>query len=334
MLFERVRLMAVPAFGLLAASYLVMLIGVSLASEERVLGLNQPKRFCGAYLDCHRIVSVVGLERHGTLGSERADGIFYIVTLRFTSDAVVATTHSGIVTATVRDDDGRRYRRATHAEGMLDPEGGSVGIADTPLRPGESHATRIVFDVPADARNLRLLVTDGHWIARLTELFLIGDEDSFLHAKTTFALNATWTGRTAGPVERSICDLGGPCDLSAAVVSVEIDTAGGRRPNRVPADGVFYVVTVRYRSLSPEPITATPRIVASVRARSGVRYHRALDVEAMLDSPDAGDSELLQRYVFDLPDDITAPVLLIRKPGLLNRLRGGAAFQLPAGPGA
>lgn len=101
----------------------------------------------------------------------------------------------------------------------------------------------------------------------------------------------------------------------------------------MPADGVFYVVTVRYRSLSPEPITATPRIVASVRARSGVRYHRALDVEAMLDSPDAGDSELLQRYVFDLPDDITAPVLLIRKPGLLNRLRGGAAFQLPAGPG-
>lgn len=41
-----------------------------------------------------------------------------------------------MVTATVRDDAGRRYRRATHAEGMLDPEGGSIGIADTPLRPG------------------------------------------------------------------------------------------------------------------------------------------------------------------------------------------------------
>lgn len=104
MLFERVRLMAVPAFGLLATSYLVMLIDVSLASEERVLGLNQPNASVA------RIWTATGLSP--------------------------SSGWSGMVTATVRDDAGRRYRRATHAEGMLDPEGGSIGIADTPLRPG------------------------------------------------------------------------------------------------------------------------------------------------------------------------------------------------------
>jgi len=45
-----------------------------------------------------------------------------------------------------------------------------------------------VFDLPGDAREPRLDVTDLPLPDRLVEFILIGDEDSFRHARTTFRL--------------------------------------------------------------------------------------------------------------------------------------------------
>jgi hypothetical protein len=45
-----------------------------------------------------------------------------------------------------------------------------------------------VFDLPSDIRNPSLLITEGPWMGRLIELFLIGDEDSLFHKKTRFRL--------------------------------------------------------------------------------------------------------------------------------------------------
>jgi hypothetical protein len=45
-----------------------------------------------------------------------------------------------------------------------------------------------VFDLPRSVRRPRLQFTEGYWIDRLIELFLIGDEDSLLHGKTTLLL--------------------------------------------------------------------------------------------------------------------------------------------------
>ena len=47
------------------AFYVVMLIGFSLSSEEKVLGLNEPKQFCGFYLDCHLHAAVTGVQARG-----------------------------------------------------------------------------------------------------------------------------------------------------------------------------------------------------------------------------------------------------------------------------
>jgi hypothetical protein len=55
----------------------------------------------------------------------------------------------------------------------------------TPLKPGESYTTRMEFRVPKDAAGLRLLVnTIPGWPDRVA----IGDENSWLHKKTYFAL--------------------------------------------------------------------------------------------------------------------------------------------------
>jgi hypothetical protein len=55
---------------------------------------------------------------------------------------------------------------------------------DTPLRPGESYTTELVFDLPTGARDARLLVNESDLPTR----FIIGHENSPLHKKTEFKL--------------------------------------------------------------------------------------------------------------------------------------------------
>jgi hypothetical protein len=55
-----------------------------------------------------------------------------------------------------------------------------------PLRPGESYFNNLVFDVPADVHNPRLLITDQDPVTRL----LIGHESSPLHKKIWFDLGS------------------------------------------------------------------------------------------------------------------------------------------------
>ncbi|MDX6575782.1 MAG: hypothetical protein QOE96_1735, partial [Blastocatellia bacterium] len=54
----------------------------------------------------------------------------------------------------------------------------------TPLRPGESYTTEIVFDLPADAKASNLLINEGEWVTHL----VIGHENSPLHHQTKFQL--------------------------------------------------------------------------------------------------------------------------------------------------
>jgi hypothetical protein len=55
----------------------------------------------------------------------------------------------------------------------------------TPLKPADSYATQLEFNLPKGATSLRLLInTIPQWPDKL----VIGDENSWLHKKTYFAL--------------------------------------------------------------------------------------------------------------------------------------------------
>jgi len=69
------------------------------------------------------------------------------------------------------DDAGNRYA-------------GSTDGLTRKLIPAESYTTDIVFDVPADAKDLRLVLRNNDF----ETAFIIGHENSLLHGKTTFAL--------------------------------------------------------------------------------------------------------------------------------------------------
>jgi len=62
--------------------YTILLLVGSIFSEEKTLGLNEPKQFCGFYLDCHLHASVSGVRRAKIIGDKTASGEFYIVTVK------------------------------------------------------------------------------------------------------------------------------------------------------------------------------------------------------------------------------------------------------------
>jgi hypothetical protein len=173
------------------AAYLVVLISVSAVSHAQVLGPGAEKRFCGFYLDCHLAASVDHVDTAHVIGGGsgeppllRADGTWWIVTVRVSSNARRARLALLQPRLTVVDDPGTEYPRAAAAERDL----GDTTSLERKLGPGESLVRHVVFDLPRSVRRPRLQFTEGYWIDRLIELFLIGDEDSLLHGKITFLL--------------------------------------------------------------------------------------------------------------------------------------------------
>jgi hypothetical protein len=163
-------------------------------SHARVLAPGNVKRFCGFYLDCHMGAAVVDVRRTPSLGAPPnevcAAGEFYIVTLTVTGDARRATLSLDNPQAVVVDALGRVYQRSALGERALATAAGPAIPLDHPVA-GDSHfMAPLVFDLPPDVRGPKLLLTDGSPIARLIEQFLIGDEDSFLHKRTYYALTA------------------------------------------------------------------------------------------------------------------------------------------------
>jgi hypothetical protein len=123
---------------------------------------------------------------------------------------------------------------------------------------------------------------------------------------------------------RRLCGLDGGCDTEIRVEDVWRAPWAGTAPDRVPADGVFYVVTAEIRSLGET--REAPAVRAEVRDADGRTYGRAWDIEARLPPPPAGRV----RWVFDLPDWISAPRVVLHREGLLHRLVRPVDIPLPA----
>ena len=184
---------------ILLAGYAMMLLGASAASRQQTLAADQEKYFCE--IDCHLAYSVAGVETAKTLpfgaGRTAACGIFYTVSVRtrFDEHTISPRRGDGPLTPSPRvvamvDDRGRTYSVSEEGQQALER---SLGPKQTPLtqplRPGGSYITRLVFDLPADARGLRLWIsspTEPGWLGRV----IIGDEDSIFHKKVYFRLSS------------------------------------------------------------------------------------------------------------------------------------------------
>ena len=175
--------------GVVSGLYVVLMLGFSVSSNEKVLAAGVEKYFCE--LDCHLAYSVVGVRRAKALGGATAAGEFHIVTLRtrFDEHTIAPTRGDRPLTpnprsVVVTDEQGRAFPASELGQNALAAAGGAGLPLDTPLRPGQSYTTELVFDLPADARRPTLLVTESLLPTRL----IIGHENSPFHRKTRFSL--------------------------------------------------------------------------------------------------------------------------------------------------
>jgi len=189
------RIAAIGISSVLAvpASYLALLVAFSLASRERTLPPGGWKYFCE--VDCHIGYSVAGMQTAAAIGPElqpvTARGEFVIVGLKvwFDESTISPTRGNGSLTPNVRrvvlvDDAGRSYGESSSGDAAFARAHGEQQPLSEPLRLGESFTRQIVFDVPRDARSLRLLITEDDPQSHL----LVGHENSPFHKKIYLGL--------------------------------------------------------------------------------------------------------------------------------------------------
>ena len=182
-----IALVAIPS------TYATALFANSLGSQERVLARGEKKYFCE--IDCHLAYSVERVERMKTLGSMRAQGTFYVVTLKTWFDESTtspmrpreAPLYPNPRQVYMADVSGRRVLRSDAAEAEVERAGVTSTPLTRPLIPGESYVTTLVFDLPDDAREPRLFVGEADPVSSL----LIFDEQSPLHRKIWFDLGSS-----------------------------------------------------------------------------------------------------------------------------------------------
>jgi hypothetical protein len=179
----------------IAAGYFILLTCVSFASSEEVLPAGGWKYFCE--IDCHLAYSLIGAQTAAALGPEMlqvsARGEFVLVRVKtwFDERSISAHRGNGPLTPNGRkvflvDEVGQRFAPSAEGQTVLARLTSNSTPLTQPLRPGESYTTDFVFDVPKDARKLRLLITEDDPETRL----VIGHENSLLHKKIYFAVDS------------------------------------------------------------------------------------------------------------------------------------------------
>lgn len=178
----------IGAVAVWVAFYVVMLIGFSFASTEKTLAINEPKAFCGFYLDCHMHTVVTGVRTAKQIGGRMATGDFYIVKLKVFSDARNPNIAFRLLEpkAEVTSRRGNVYQRDTEAENLLPT---SHLRLDQDIRGKETIEKEIVFDIPEPADELKLSVTEGYGIDKYIEAVLVDDDDSIFHKQKYFSLS-------------------------------------------------------------------------------------------------------------------------------------------------
>lgn len=167
--------------------YAVMLIGVSLMSNDNFLSVNEPKAYCGFYIDCHMHSVVTGVRTVKNIGDQTAKGLFYIVNVKVFSDAKNPNISLRLLDpkAVVKDEHDIRYQRRIEAENLLPT--GTVDLGAN-IHSNETVEKELVFDLPLDVREPRLDMREGWGVDHFIEAVLIGDEDSIFHKRNYFKI--------------------------------------------------------------------------------------------------------------------------------------------------
>lgn len=162
--------------------YAVVLSGVSLLSPQRVLAMHQNRCFDDWCLSVERVVQQPTVGAAPTVAT--AHGMFYLVTVRISSQARAITQRALDAQVYLLDANGQGYDPDPTGQQALDEAGQGGQPLDSELAPGGSFTRTVVFDLPKSSSHLALVVTHG----RFPDVLVIGSEQSFFHKPTIIQL--------------------------------------------------------------------------------------------------------------------------------------------------
>jgi hypothetical protein len=161
------------------AAYMLVLTGFSLAEPRKEIPIGEARCFddwC---------ITVEQAAPQTAIGTAKAAGTFYVVTLRVSSRAKGRPQRETDIDVYLIDDLGRRIGISPSGQQAL----AQAGLAGEPLMsfvaPGASFQSRLAFDVPSDSRHLGLVKASHGWFP---VRFIIGDPGSWLHKPTVTPL--------------------------------------------------------------------------------------------------------------------------------------------------
>jgi hypothetical protein len=161
------------------AIYGVALVITSLVSPQQVVKVGEERCFD------EWCITVTGASREPSVGGVRANGIFYVVSVRVSSHSRGRPQREKDVYTYLTDGRGRRFEISTAGQSALQ----RAGLAGVPMTsfvdPGGSFESHLAFDVPQDATNMGFVKRSHGWFPML---FIIGDSSSFLHRPTIVRL--------------------------------------------------------------------------------------------------------------------------------------------------
>ena len=173
-----------------AGGYTLILLGTAITTPNKTLPMGSWKYFCEA--DCHIAYSIASVQTAAMLGTEsspsQAKGEYVVVKLKtwFDEHSISKFRGNSPLTPDPRhvflvDANKRRFLPEQLKPGILPDTSTPLR---RPLRPGESYFTTFVFDVPKEARELRLLIRDDDPVSTL----VIDHETSPFHGKIYLSL--------------------------------------------------------------------------------------------------------------------------------------------------
>ncbi len=176
---RRLAKLLTTGLAIYAGVYLLLLVGVSLLSPQRVLAMHDVRCFDDWCM------AVEQVEQRPAIGTVQAQGSFYLVTLQVSSQAKRIRQRELDTSVFLLDDGGKRYDLSPTGQRALEAAGQAGQPLNSWLDAGAAFTHIAVFDLPPGVSQPGLVIAHGAFPGSI----IIGDDQSILHKPTIMRLS-------------------------------------------------------------------------------------------------------------------------------------------------
>jgi len=178
---RRSAMRLLQAAGAVWVVYLFIVVAVSITTTQRIIPTGQDLCFDEM---CFAAIQTQSMSQLGSGDSAvRADGQFYVITVRVSSHSRGRTQSEGGLRALLWDS-GKYYAVSPQGQRAWEVDNGATSPLTSRLQPGESVKSAQVFDVPKEVSSPGLVLSHG-----FTPGYFVIGECPLFHKPTLIRIN-------------------------------------------------------------------------------------------------------------------------------------------------